>query len=105
MKRELSHKEFEEREPQLPEHEQEFEDLLITEQYEENGVILQKSVLKHQRVEEKFKDYRVSDFSMHNLIAIGADKGLKEIKQQPSVDQFEEQLNNYSESLNSINNE
>lgn len=105
MRRELSHNEFEERIPKLPEHEQEFEDVLTTEQYEENGVILQKSVIKHQRVEEKFKDYKASDFSMHNLIAIGADKGLKEIKTQPSVDQMQEEMNNYAEQLNNIPNE
>lgn len=105
MLKELSHKECLERKIYAPVFEPEYEEVLEDEQVEQNGIILTQKVVKRRRVEEKFQDYKVSDFNIHNMIAIGADKGLKEIIPQPSIDQFEMEMNNYANNVNSIENE
>lgn len=105
MLHELSHKQCLERKINAPVFEPEYEEVFEDEQVEHNGIILTQKVAKRRRVDEKFEDYRVSDFNLHNMIAIGADKGLKEITPQPSIEQFEQEMNNYANNVNSIENE
>lgn len=102
---ELSHKECLERRYEAPIIEPEYEQVHEKEQIEQDGIILQQDVVRYRLVEEKFQDFRASDFNLHNMIAIGADKGLKEITPVPSIDQFEMEMKQFSNNLNSIENE
>lgn len=51
----------------------------VTEQVEQNGVLVSRSALKKIKVSERFKGLRPSDFSLENVIAAGAIGNLKQI--------------------------
>lgn len=71
-----------------------------TEETIENNVMLLKSVVREIDPVERMKNYKASDFSLHNLIAIGADKGLREIRVEPSVDMMENSARQFNEISN-----
>lgn len=63
----------------------------------ENNVVLHKSVIREIDPVERMKNYKASDFSLHNLIAIGADKGLREVFIEPTPEMMEKAAYQFSE--------
>lgn len=70
----------------------------------ENNVILHKSVVKQIDPVERMSNYKASDFSLHNLIAIGADKGLKEVFIEPTPEMMEMAAYRFNELRNITSN-
>lgn len=98
MYNEISHKKRMEQEyqyPTVPLLSPEME--IGEEEVIENDVIMHKSVVREIDPVERMKNYKASDFSLHNLIAIGADKGLKEIYVEPTPEMMEKAANIYSQ--------